>query len=134
MKKVLTLLCLAVFSLSSCVAYKRDTTYFGAVGLDADSIILPGQLEMRNVNMSRSFGAATKLVQQMWNAYLVQQGLQFLGGKYYDLKGQEVNSAQSIKLEELRNAKSLEDGKLKLEALKLTQEAPAATPAPTAGA
>ena len=72
---------------------------------------------------SAAFRDVIKQVRLSWQSYLVAEGLKFLGGKYYDHEGKIVDAGTTVKLEELRNARSLAEGNLALETLK-------ATPAP----
>jgi hypothetical protein len=119
-------------SLSSCVvAHGSGTSWtYAGLGADADGLAInAGGMTVKKLNTSPAFIEVTKLVSKMWNAYLVQQGLQYIGGKYYDHQNAVVSSNQTVKLEELRNAKSIADANAKLEELKLTTAvAPAQAP------
>lgn len=113
-----TLFLLLLLPLASCVAYKDQAAYFGAVGLDADRITLPGRLEIINANMSRSISAVTEAVRKMWSAYLMEQGLEYIAGQYYTLQGAKVASSKAIELEKLKNAASEAEAAAKLAELK----------------
>jgi len=91
-----------------------------AVGSDLTKVrITATEFTSDNVNNSTAFMEVTKRVKQMLDAYLVYQGLTFLGGKYYDHAGAEISSAQTVKIQELKNAKDIKTAELKLEELKL---------------
>lgn len=128
--KALLFLCMPL-PLISCVHYSNGQgKSFTALGLDAGVINVEGELIMHDVNMSRSVEHGTKLIQKMWNSYLIQQGLQFVAGKYYDFKGKELASTQSVKLEELRNAQSVDMANIKLKELEMMHAAEAVNVAP----
>lgn len=69
---------------------------------------------------SAAFRDVIKQVRLSWQSYLVAEGLKFLSGKYYDHEGKIVDSATTVKLEELRNAQTLAEGEQALQALKLS--------------
>lgn len=67
------------------------------------------------------FKATLASVQKMWSTYLITRGLEFVAGRYYDHAGKQIASSQAVRLEELRNAKSVADADA---ALKLLQATP----------
>lgn len=128
---ILSVILLAIlafmFGTTGCVVYKNADTYFGAVGTDADEVETPEGLRIVKMNNSVAFKETAKLVDKMWKAYLTLQGFKFVAGKYYDHQGKVVDGETTVKLEELRNAKSEADAAAALEQLKLTH----ATAAPS---
>jgi len=115
-------LALLIFSLSSCTFARGTGTGYtlAAVGSDLTKVrITATEFTSDNVNNSTAFIEVTKRIKQMLDAYLVYQGLTFLGGKYYDHAGAEISSAQTVKIQELKNAKDIKTAELKLEELKL---------------
>lgn len=122
----IALLCSMMWAcvLSSCVAYKDGDRYFGAVGTDAKKVKVNSEgLEIEEMNNSIAFKETSKLVQKIWNSYLTLAGLKFVSGLYYNHQGKIVDQATTVKLEELRNANSVDMANLKLEELKLMQGA-----------
>lgn len=120
-----------LFMLASCTFARGTGTGYtlAAVGADLTKVrITATEFTSDNVNNSTAFIELSKRIKQMFDAYLVYQGLTFLGGKYYDHAGAEVSSAQAVKLEELRNAKDIKTAELRLEELKLFP--PEAAPIP----
>ena len=119
---MLTGIALLLFSLSACTFARGTGTNFtlAAVGSDLTKVrITATEFTSENVNNSTAFMEVSKRVKQMFDAYLMYQGLTFLGGKYYDKAGAEISSAQTVKLKELQNAKDIKTAELKLEELKL---------------
>lgn len=91
-----------------------------ALGSDITKLDINGAgLKADKIDNSTAFKEATKQIRNMWQSYLMLQGLEFLGGKYYDKAGQEISSAQTVKLQELQNAKDIKTAELRLEELKL---------------
>ncbi len=115
--------------LVSCVGfYAKDgnggSTTFIAAGTDAESIdAMSTGFHAKNFNQSKGLKIVGDTVLKIWRAYLLEKGLEFLSGQYYTHQGKVVDSATTVKLEELRNAKSVADAEAQLEILK-------ATPAP----
>jgi hypothetical protein len=121
MKSVILILPLLL--LSSCLVYRGgQKPYLGAAGMDAEKIILPGGAEFHGVNTSTSFSAVLKQVRNMWQSYLVAEGLKFVSGLYYNHQGQLVNQGTALKLEELRNAQSVKLAELRLQELQLAPQ------------
>lgn len=117
-----------LFALSSCAfATGNGTGYtFTALGTDLDDVeVTATSFKAKRINNSTAFNAVLKQVRAAWQSYLALQGLEFIGGRYFDQQGQEIASSQAVKLEELRNAKDIEMANIKLEELKLLEAAPA---------
>lgn len=109
-------------SLTSCVIATGQGWAYGTIGGDAEGLDINAQgMKVAKLETSKSLTEVAKLVSKMWNAYLVQQGLQWIGGKYYDHQNNLVAANQAVKLEELRNAKSIADANAKLAELKQLQ-------------
>lgn len=120
-----------LFMLASCTFARGNGTSYtlSSFGGDLAGIeITPTKLSAASVNNSTAFMEVSKRIKQMFDAYLVYQGLTFLGGKYYDHAGAEVSSAQAVKIQELQNAKDIKTAELRLEELKLFP--PEAAPIP----
>lgn len=73
-----------------------------------------------NNTNSSAFNATIKQIRVMWQSYLIAEGIKYITDHYYDHEGVQISADKEIKLEELRNAKSLAEGEQALEALKLT--------------
>lgn len=119
----ITALLLLPFLLVSCMTAKGTGTEWTitAVGTDITGLdIKPTGMTATKIDNSAALKAVLAQVSKMWTNYLMAEGLKFLAGKYYDHAGLEVSSAQTVQLEELRNAKSLAEGNLALETLKHT--------------
>jgi len=119
---IIALVCL-LFAAASCTIAKHPTAgLYASLGGDMDKFKADevGFSFDKNEN-SPAFNAALKQIRVMWQSYLMLQGLEFLGGKYYDKAGQEISSAQTVKLQELQNAKDIKTAELRLEELKLFQ-------------
>lgn len=107
---------------ASCTIVNHPTAgYYASLGGDttkmkADSA---GYSFDSNSN-SAAFRDVIKQIRLSWQSYLVAEGLKFLSGKYYDHEGKIVDSATTVKLEELRNAQTLAEGEQALQALKLS--------------
>jgi len=119
------IIALAVFiaaSLSSCTFASGNGSKWtvAALGSDITNLDINSTgLKADKIDNSTAFKEATKQIRNMWQSYLMLQGLEFLGGKYYDKAGQEISSAQTVKLQELQNAKDIKTAELRLEELKL---------------
>ena len=81
-------------------------------------------------NNSLSFKAVLSTIDKMWRNFLVAEGLKWVAGRYYDHQGAIVAGDKAIKLEELRNAKSVADAEAALATLKETNRAGASTALP----
>jgi high-affinity nickel permease len=121
MKLTVSVFCFLLSALlNSCVAYKGQGVYFGAVGTDADEVTVePLRFQVRGMNNSRAFDRAAQMVEKMWDAYMMLQGFTFVTGRYYDHEGKIVDSARSVKLQELRNAASEAEAASKIKELEL---------------
>jgi glutamine cyclotransferase len=86
------------------------------------------QFKAAEVTNSTAFVDVTKRLKQAFDAYLLYQGLTFLGGKYYDKVGAEISSAETIRLNELSNAKSAAEAAEKTKQLGMMLEAAPVTP------
>lgn len=87
-----------------------------AFGMSADA---RGYSFASNMN-SPAFGKAVETIAKMWRNYLLARSFEFLAGKYYDHQGAVVDADTTVKLEELRNAASVQEANAALEALKVT--------------
>lgn len=119
--KVVGLLLLPALLASCVVARGNDQTGewgLAAAGVDAESLKTTSKgFDGQKVNMSTSFKAVLKTVEKLWQAYLTLKGFEFIGGRYYDHLGKEVDAATSLKLTELKNANSVELANIKLKEL-----------------
>lgn len=119
------LMSLMMFALTACVLYSGTDpngakSVLASVGTDAATIdALPSGLHAVGFNQSKGLQIVGDTVAKMWNAYLIKEGLIFSLGKYYTQQGKVVDSATTIKLEELRNAKSAADAAAHLKELEL---------------
>lgn len=126
MKILPILICLP---LAACTMATGDRTagkyFFGSVGGDVEGLNqTPDGISAGAINNSASFKSAVAAVKGMWTGYLTAAGLKYSLGKYYGHEGKVVDADKAVKLEELRNAKSAEQGRQALEALKLEHAAP----------
>lgn len=129
MKTSLLFLLLSLLAwLPACTVASGNGWKYSSVGGDAEGISAAG---IARVNNSTAFGKGADTVKGMFTNYLLAEGIKYLGGKYYDAKGAEVSSAETVKLEELRNAKSAADAEA---ALKAAEQAAAAEEAAAAAA
>lgn len=117
-----------VFALAciSCTSVKLSSgARLDAFGTDLDGVELTNdKFVASSIKNSPAFLEALKRLKQAFDAYLAYQGLVFLTGKYYDKAGQEISSAETIRLKELSNAKSEADAAAKTKQLQLMTEAP----------
>ena len=91
-----------------------------AMGSDISDLDVTGSgIKATKLDNSTAFREASKQIRNMWQSYLMLQGLEFIGGKYFDMAGQEISSAQTVKLQELQYAKDIKTAELRLEELKL---------------
>lgn len=74
----------------------------------------------RSNRNSPAFVKLMDTVEKMWKNYLLLQGLEFALGKYYTHEGKLVDASTTVKLEELRNAKSVADAEAALKMLQAT--------------
>jgi hypothetical protein len=117
---ILLLAAVLMTCMSSCIVYRGgDRPLLAAAGMNADEITLPGGATFKGINTADAFRDVVKQVRNMWQSYLVAEGLKFVSGLYYSHQGTIVNQATTVRLEELRNARDLDLAKLKLEELKL---------------
>ncbi len=120
--------------LTSCTVASGNATAgtwnVKSVGGDVGEITPGG---MKRMNNSAALTKAADTVKGMFSNYLMAEGLKYLGGKYYDSKNAEISASQGVKLEKLKNAKSVTDAEAALKAAqeaRLAEEAGAAlTPA-----
>lgn len=107
--------------LNSCIVAGGDGWYGASVGTDAKRIKWNRDgFEAEEMNQSKGLQTVADTVKQMWQSYLMLKGFEFLTGKYYTHEGKLVDSATTIKLEELRNAASVAEAENALKVLKLT--------------
>lgn len=113
-------LLLAPVLLSSCVVAYGPDWGGGAVGTDAAEIAWNRDgFSAKGLNQSKGLQTVADTIKDMWQNYLLLKGFEFLTGRYYTHEGKIVDSATTVKLEELRNARTLAEGEQALEALKL---------------
>lgn len=111
---------LALWLLCSCTVINHPTAgYYASLGGDTTQMKsdASGYSFGSNSN-SAAFRDVLKQIRVSWQSYLVAEGLKFLSGQYYTHEGKLVDAGTTVKLEELRNARSLEESKLALETLK----------------
>lgn len=133
---VVTCLVMVPVSLTSCMTASGTGSSWTitAVATDIDDLDITPAGMKGTIKQSESFRAVLTEVRKMWQGYLIAEGLKYVAGKYYDNQAAEVSSTQTVKLEELRNAKSAADAKAALEAAKqaaAAEEAAAAAAAAT---
>lgn len=130
--RFLTMAGLAVFlivALVSCmVNYGRTpdgSRYLTATtGVDADDFeVTPAGTHIKGLVESKGLQIVADTALKMWNAYLIKEGLIYSLGKYYSHEGKLVDSATTIKLEELRTAKSAQEAASHLKELELMKTA-----------
>ena len=107
--------------LSSCVVAGGEGWYGASVGTDATRMKWNRDgFEAEGMNQSKGLQLVADTVKEMWQNYLLAEGLKYLAGKYYDHQGALVDADTTLKLEELRNAASAAEAEHALEVLKLT--------------
>ena len=119
---IIALVLFVASSLSSCTFASGNGSKWtvAALGSDISDLDITGSgFNASKIDNSTAFREASKQIRNMWQSYLMLQGLEFLGGKYYDKAGQEISSSQTVKLQELQNAKDIKTAELRLEELKL---------------
>ena len=117
-----------ILGFTSCTQIKGDRNLgqfsYLSVGGDAEGMDLsPEGVKVSNINNSVAFKDASKTVEAMFSAYLTLSGIKYSLGKYYSHEGAALKSSETVKLEELRNAKSATEGQNALEALRINTEA-----------
>ena len=114
----------------SCVAVTLPSgAKMAGLGTDFREVELTDrEFKAAEVTNSTAFVDVTKRLKQAFDAYLLYQGLTFLGGKYYDKLGAEISSAETIRLNELSNAKSAAEAAEKTKQLGMMLEAAPVTP------
>lgn len=110
---------LALGLLCSCTQMEGTGWKYTSLGGNMAGSITPAGFS-GSVNNSDAFRDVIKQVRLSWQSYLVAEGLKFLSGRYYDHEGKIVDAGTTVKLEELRNARSLAESNAALETLKLT--------------
>jgi len=99
---------------------------YSSLGADVSGLNVSADgIRADELRQSVALGKVTDTVRGMWTNYLMAEGVRFLAGKYYGLKGDELNAQTSVQLENLRNAKSAADANTALETLKITTAAEA---------
>ncbi len=93
----------SAFLLPACTVASGPWGKYSALGGNAKGITKDGIAE---VNNSLAFGKVTETVRGMWTNYLMAEGIKYLADKYYGVQGAEISAAETVKLEELKNAKS----------------------------
>ena len=99
---------------------------YSSLGADVSGLNVSAKgIRAEELRQSVAMGKVTDTMRGMWTNYLMAEGVKFLAGKYYDMKGGEMNAQTSVQLENLRNAKSAADANTALETLKITTAAEA---------
>lgn len=83
-------------------------------------------------NATPALQSVLATVEKAWKGYLLNAGLKFVAGKYYDQQGKVLAADHTVKLEKLRNAKSIADAENALKVLQANHAAEAAAAAPAA--
>lgn len=114
-----------ILGFTSCTQIKGDRNLgqfsYLSLGGDTEGMDLsPEGVKVSSINNSVAFKEGTELVKAMWSSYLTFAGLRYSLGRYYDQESKVVAAEKSVKLEELRNAKSVTEGNQALEALRIT--------------
>lgn len=135
MKAILSLLlCLILLLQPACVTAKGEWGSATAVMTNASRFKANKDgVDITDLNQVEGAKVVAGLIQKMWSGYLTGAAIKYAMGKYYDFKGTEISSAQTVKLEELKNAKSLADGELALKAAEEARLAEAAAAGAAAG-
>jgi hypothetical protein len=109
------------FLCSACVHHKGvgwSTTSFGT---DASRYTATAEkLEIIDMVQSKSLQIVADTIKEMWQNYLIAEGLKFALGEYYGHEGKLVDASTKIKLEELRNAASVAEAEAALKVLQAT--------------
>ena len=123
----LALLLLACLPFTACTSVKGPGWSYASLGADTEGInVSAAGFSAVKINQSAALGQVTDTIKGMWTNYLMAEGLKYLAGKYYDQEGTVISSAETVKLEELKNAKSAADASAALETLKANHAAEAA--------
>lgn len=112
---------IALALMCSCTIVKHPTAgTYASLGGDTSKMKADASgFSFDSNSNSAAFRDVLKQVRLSWQAYLVAEGLKFLAGQYYTHEGKIVDSATTVKLEELRNARSLAESNAAIETLKL---------------
>ena len=131
LKSFLTLLmclCVAV-TFPACQSAQGTGWKYRSFATDTEGLDVSAEgIKAQTINQSTAFGKVTDTIKGMWTNYLLAEGLKYVAGKYYDNQGAELSGQQTVKLEELKNAKSAADASAALETLKVTTAAEGAVP------
>jgi hypothetical protein len=113
--------------LTSCMTASGAGWKTTAIGTDASKYKVTAEgIEVTDLNQTKGLGKVLSAVEKMWRNYLVTVGLKYVAGKYYDYQNNLATQDTTLKLEQLRNAKSVADAEAALATLKATQAAEAA--------
>jgi hypothetical protein len=107
-------------SLASCVVSYGPDWGVASVGTDAQEMTANRDgFRVVGLNQSKGLQTVADTIKDMWQNYLLLKGFEFITGKYYTHEGKVVDAATTVKLEELRNARTLAEGEQALQALQL---------------
>lgn len=119
------LLCLAW--LPACTSVKGTGWSYNSFGGDAKGIhVSADRFEVTELKQSAALKNVTETIRGMWTNYLLAKGIEYMADKYYAHEGKIVSSAETVKLEELKNAKSVADAEAALKAAEAAHAAEAA--------
>ena len=107
---------------TSCFTATGNTEGWAITALGTDLTGLDiAQVGMKadRIDNSTSLKMVTAEVRRMWTNYLIFAGIKYIADQYYSLEGAKVDSATSIKLDELKNANSVDMANIKLQELQI---------------
>ena len=109
-------LCLAsVFP--ACTTAEGAGWKYASFATDTEGLeVSPSGMKAAKLNQSIAFGKTADTIRGMWTNYLISEGVRYFAGKYFDQAGTELSNQQTLKLEELRNAKSVADAEAAMQA------------------
>lgn len=116
----------ALSALVSCIQMKGNGSQWSmnALGSDiSDLDITASGAKSSKIDNSSAFKIVVTEGRKAWSHYLIAEGIKYIAGKYFDLQGTELSEATTVKLEELKNANSVDLAKIKLEELKALEAA-----------
>ena len=124
MKTQLIAYAILISLIPSCANIKGNGWSYMTVGTDVKMLNISSEgMSSDEINQSTSFKETTKLVNLMWRSYIVGKLIQYVSGKYYDYQNKIVNQETTVKLEQLRNAKSAQEAQAALKTLQETNRA-----------
>lgn len=117
---ILPLAALSMLSVS-CMQIKGNGTEWSttAIGSDISGLEISGAgAKVASINNSAAFKTVVTEGRKAWTHYLIYAGIKYIAGEYFTLEGSKVSDSTAIKLEELKNANSVDMANIKLEELK----------------